>query len=60
MTLVEPMHDIEGHIINLFDGLPEHLNKNCKPLLLETAGIYTQQKEILHKICKNCMYCQSY
>ena len=28
MTLVEPVHDMGGHITNLFDELPEHLNKN--------------------------------
>ena len=30
MILVEPMPDIEGKITKLFDGLPEHLNKNDK------------------------------
>ena len=60
ITLEEPVHDNEGHITNLSDGLMEHLNKNDKPFLLETTGIYTQQEEILHNICKNCMYCQSY
>ena len=30
MTLVEPIFDIEGNITNLFDELPEHLNKNDK------------------------------
>ena len=44
MTLVEPMHDIGGHITNLFDELPEYQNKNDKQLLLETTGIYKQQK----------------
>ena len=39
MMLVEPRHDIAGHITNLFDKIREHLNKNDKQLLLETTGI---------------------
>ena len=44
MKLVEPMHDIGGHITNLFHELPKHLKKNGKQLLLETTRIYKQQK----------------
>ena len=52
MTTVEPMHNIGGHITNLFDELPEHLNKNGKQLLLETTEIYKQQKQILRNVGK--------
>ena len=55
MTLVEPVHDTEGHITNLFDELPEHLNKNDKQLLLETTGLSKQQKEILRNVDKRKM-----
>ena len=54
MTLVEPVHDTEGHITNLFDELPEHLNKNDKQLLLETIRPY-KQKEILLNVDKRKM-----
>ena len=40
------MDDIGRHITNLFDELPEHLNKNDNQLLLEATGKYKQQKEI--------------
>ena len=55
MTLVETILDIEGNITNLFDELPEHLNKNDKQLLLETTGLSKQQKEILRNVDKRKM-----
>ena len=55
MTLVEPILDIEGNITNLFDELPEHLNRNDKQLLLETTGLSKQQKEILRNVDKRKM-----
>ena len=55
MALVEPMLDIEGNITNLFIELPEPLNKNDKQLLLETTGIYKQQKEILRNVVERKM-----
>lgn len=50
MTLVQPMHDTGGHTTNLSGYLPEHLSKKDKHLLLETTGIYKQQKEILYNV----------
>ena len=55
MALVEPMLDIEANITNLFIELPEPLNKNDKQLLLETTGIYKQQKEILRNVVERKM-----
>ena len=59
MTLVDPMYDIGGDTINLFNELPEHLNKNDRQLLLATTGLYKQhnmdKRKMLLYVTVNCM-----
>ena len=44
------MNDTGGHITNPFDEFLENLNKDHKLLLLETTGLYKQQKQILRNV----------
>ena len=55
MTQVKQMNDAGGHITNLFDEFLENLNKDHKHLLLETTGLYKQQKQILRNVDKRQM-----